>query len=64
MKRGKEESCSRMKDVNGRLAQVENEVRKIWKEYFEELYNINNQEEVAVNMCGFDGIRRRANYKS
>ena len=29
-----------MKDGNGRLAQGEDEVRKIWKEYFEDLYNI------------------------
>ena len=34
------------------------EVKKIWKEYFEDLYNIETQEEVAVHMCGFDGIRR------
>ena len=24
------------------------------EEYFEDLYNIDNQEEVAVHMCGFD----------
>ena len=33
-------------------------MRKIWKEYFEDLYNIDTQEEVAVHMCGFHGIRR------
>ena len=33
----------------------------IWKEYFEDLYNIDTQEQVAVHMCGFDGIRR-SNY--
>ena len=52
------ESCSRIKDGNGRLGQGEDKVRKIWKEYFEDLYNIDTQEEVAVNMCGFDGIWR------
>ena len=31
-------------------------MRRIWKEYFEYLYNINTQEQVAVHMCGFDGI--------
>ena len=50
----KEESCSRVKDRDGRLAQGEDEAREIWKEYFEDLYN--NQEEVAVHMCDFDGI--------
>ena len=30
----------------------------ICKEYFENLYNIDTQEEVAVHMCGFDGIWR------
>ena len=32
----KVESCSRMKDGNGRLAQGEDGMRKIWKEYFED----------------------------
>ena len=58
MKGGKVESCSRIKDGNGRFAQGEDEVRKIWKEYFEDLYNIDTQEQVAVHMCGFDGIQR------
>ena len=31
---------------------------RIWKEYFEDLYNIDTQEQVAVYMCGFDGIWR------
>ena len=33
-------------------------MRKIWKEYFEDLSNIDTQEQVAVRMCGFDGIQR------
>ena len=53
-KGGKVESCSRINDGNRRLAKGEDEVRKIWKEYFKDLYSI----EVAVHMCGFDGIRR------
>ena len=52
------ESCSRIKDGNVKLAQGEDEARKIFKEYFEDLYNIHTQEEVVVNMCGFDEIRR------
>ena len=39
-KGGKVESCSRVKDENGRLPQGEDGARKIWKEYFEDLYNI------------------------
>ena len=27
-------------------------------EYFQDLYNIDTQEEVAIHMCGIDGIRR------
>ena len=54
---GKVESCSRIKDGNMRLAQGEDKVLRIWKEYFEYLYNIDTQEQVAVHMCGFDGIR-------
>ena len=36
----------------------EDDVRKISKEYFEDLYNIYIQKQVAVPMCAFDGIRR------
>ena len=36
----KVESCSRVKEGNGRLAQGEDETRNIWKEYFEDLYNL------------------------
>ena len=57
-KGGKVESCSRINDGNGRLAQGEDELRRIWKEYFEDLYSIVTQEEVAVHMCSFDGIRK------
>ena len=55
---GKVESCSRVKDGNRRLIQGKDEARKIWKEYFEGLYNIDTQEEIAVHMCHFDGIWR------
>ena len=58
VKGGKVENCRRVKDGSGRLAQREDEARMIWKEYFEDLYNINAQEEVAVHMYGFDGIWR------
>ena len=43
------ESVSRI-NGNGRLAQGEDEVRRSWKEYFEDLYNIDTQEQVAVHM--------------
>ena len=42
VKKGKVESCSRIKDGNGWLAE-EDEVQGIWKEYFENLYNIDTQ---------------------
>ena len=57
VKGGKVESCSRIKDGNGRLTLGEDKVRRIWKEYFEDL-NIGTQEQVEVQMCGFHGIRR------
>ena len=64
---GKVEISNRIKDGNGRLVLEEAEVRRIWKEYYEGLYNIDIQEQVVVRMCGFDGIgggnyfRRRSN---
>ena len=54
-KEGNAESCSIIKDGNERLAQGEDEVQKIWKEYFEDLYNIDTQE---YHMCCFYGILR------
>ena len=60
-KGGNVESCSRVKDGNGRLGQGEDEARKIWKENFEDLHNIYTQEEVVVHMCGFNRVRR-SNY--
>ena len=40
------ESCSRIKDGNLRLALGEVEVRSILKEYFENLYYMNNKQQV------------------
>ena len=44
-------------DGNERLEQEEDEVQRIWREYFKDLYNIDTQEQVAVHICGFDRIR-------
>ena len=44
MKWRKEESFSRIKDGNRRLELGEEEVRRISKVYFEDLYNIETQE--------------------
>ena len=54
------ESCSRIKNKNGGggLALGKDEVKRIWKNYFEDLYNINTQEQVAVYMCGFDAVQK------
>ena len=55
MNNGKVGSCSRIKNENGRLALGDDEVQSIWKDYFEDLYNIDSQGQIAVHMCGFDG---------
>ena len=39
---GKVENSNRIKDGNGRLVLEETEVRRIWKEYYEDLYNIDS----------------------
>ena len=48
------ERCSRVKDGNGRVAQGEDAVKKIWKEYFEDLYNIDTHEQewLISRHCG------------
>ena len=43
------------------MAQGEDELQRIWKEYFEDLYNIDTQEQVAIQMCCFGGVWR-SNY--
>ena len=52
------ECFSRIKDGNGRLVQGKDEVQRILKEYFEDMYNVNTQEQVAVYLYGFDRIWR------
>ena len=56
--RGKEESCSRIKDRNESLALGEDKMWRIWKVYFEDLYYIETQEQVELHMCGFDVVQR------
>ena len=34
------------------------ELKRIWKDYFEDAFNIDTQEQVAVHMCGFYGVQR------
>ena len=50
MNGGKEKDCKRVKDKNGILAMGWGYVREIWKEYFEDLYSLNTEEEVCVVM--------------
>ena len=38
------------------MAKEEEEVRRILKKYFEYLYNVDTQEQVAVHICDFEGI--------
>ena len=33
-------------------------MQRIWKKYFKDLINIDNQEEISVHMCGFDEVQR------
>ena len=46
----KGKSYNRIKNRNGRLAMREDEVRRIRKDYFEDLYNMDTQEHVAVHI--------------
>ena len=51
-------NSNRIKDGNGRLGLEEAEMRRIWKENYEDQFNIDTQEQVAVTLCSFDGVRR------
>ena len=52
------ENSKLIKDGNGTLVLEEAEVQRICKEYYEDLYNIDTKEQVAVHICGFDGVQR------
>ena len=56
------ESCSRIKDVNRRLSR-EDEVQTIWKNYFENLYNVGTQEQIAVHICDFNDVQKGDYFK-
>ena len=47
-----------MQEGNERLALGENEVRKISKDYVEDIYNIDTQGQVVVHICVFDGVKK------
>ena len=36
----------------------EDEVRRVWKEYFEDMLNRDTEERAVVHMCGFGGVGR------
>ena len=55
---GKVENSNRIKDGNRRLALEDAKVRRIWKKYYEHLYNIDTQEQVEVHIFDFDWVRR------
>ena len=55
---GKVDNSNRIKDGSGRLMLEEAEVQRIWKAYYENLYSIDTQEQVAVHTSGFEGVRR------
>ena len=40
------------------LGATDEEAKEKCMECFENLYNIDNQEQVAIHMCGFDMVRR------
>ena len=45
---GKGESYSRIYNRDGRMSLEDDKVQRIWKDYFEDLYNIGTQEEGSV----------------
>ena len=43
-------SWSRIKDGNGSMGGGEDGVRRTWKDYFEDLYNIETEHQAVVHM--------------
>ena len=44
--------------VQQRIQMGGDEVKRIWKDYFEALYNEDNQGQVAVHRHGFGSVQR------
>jgi hypothetical protein len=57
---GKERNgnLSNIKNRNGTLVTDEAEVRKVWRDYFENLHKVGSNEEVIVNERGIEGLFR------
>ena len=46
-----------MQQNKGLKLEAGSEVRRIWKKYFEDMFNIDTWKQVVVHICGFNGIR-------
>ena len=57
MKGEKLNHYSRLKDGIGRMVVGDNDVRKILKEYFEDLYNVATEVRVTLNIYGSDRVK-------
>ena len=44
------ENGSRIKGITGKVVMGADNVRKTWKEYLEDLYNVDTYERVSLNM--------------
>ena len=51
-------NLQRIMNRDGNFVMNETDVKRVWREHFENLHNFGRNEEVTVNACGFDGIRR------
>ena len=40
----------------------DNKVCRMWREYFEDLYNMDTQKQVSVHMCGFNVVQRSISF--
>ena len=55
---GNVESCSRTNKGNGRYSLGVDEIRRTCREHFENMYNIDTQEQLVVHLCDFGGVRK------
>ena len=55
--RGKVDSCNRINYRNGKLALAKDEYNEYGRIILR-IYIIDTQEQVAIHICGFDGVQR------
>ena len=60
-KLAKEQKIKKYIYITGMLGVGGDDLQKTWKEHYEDLYNVDKDEQIAISVCGSDGARKDNN---